>query len=311
MAIILGMDAGGSKTLAAVADRSGRILGQWTGPGFDPMTEDQWAENLAKAVAALCEGAKPAAAVLGLPFHGEVPAITDMQRNAARSVLDCRHLVLNDVEVAYDGAFIGAGGVLVLAGTGSMAWAKASGESLRVGGWGEAFGDEGSAYWIGREALSLTSQGLDGRRDAATFSNAVLDACGIDAQDLIGWAYGQKNTRAAYAALAEHVSMIAEAGNATAIYLLKAAARCLADHAEAVRRKLGQPLLDWSYAGSVFRSPLVLEETARLLGQPQSPKLSPLGGSIWRAAGLAGWEIDTRFIQSLNASPETNLKEAK
>jgi N-acetylglucosamine kinase len=239
-----------------------------------------------------------------------------MQRHAAASTLDCAHLVLNDVEVAYDGAFAGDDGVLVLAGTGSMAWAKTHGEglrgeSLRVGGWGEAFGDEGSAYWIGREALSLASQGLDGRRDIAAFAKAMLDVCGIDAQGLIGWAYGQKNGRAAFAALAEHVSRIADAGNTTAIDLLQAAARYLAEHADAARQKLGQPALGWSYAGSVFRSVIVLQETSRLLGQPQRPKLTPLGGSIWRAAGLAGWDGDTRFIQSLGASLETNLKEAK
>lgn len=311
MKTILGMDAGGSKTLAAIADEDGRILQRWTGPGFDPITEGQWAENLADAVGALSARGMPEAAVLGLPFHGEVPAISDSQRKAAKSALTCRHLVLNDVEVAYDGAFAGEAGVLVLAGTGSMAWAKAGGESFRVGGWGEAFGDEGSAYWIGREALSLASQGVDGRKDVVAFSKAILDACGINAQELIGWAYGQKNMRAAFAALAEAVSALAEAGNATAIDLLKAAAQCLADHAQAVRRQLHEPALAWSHAGSVFRSRTVADEVSRLLGAPQPPKLSPLGGALWRAAILAGWKIDARFIQSLGAPLETNQQEAK
>jgi N-acetylglucosamine kinase len=302
MAIVLGMDAGGSKTIAAIADDSGRVLRDWAGPGFDPIARAEWAKDLAEAIAILCRDEAPAAAVLGLPFHGEVPAITETQRQAAISVLACPHLVLNDVEIACDGAFLDAEGVLVLAGTGSMAWAKIGGENVRVGGWGEAFGDEGSAYWIGREALSIASQSLDGRISVPAFADAVLDACGVGAHQLIDWAYRQQGIRAAFATLAETVSRIAIAGDSDAIALLKAAAAHLARHADSVRRKFERPGLTWSHAGSVFRSPIILQETARLLGQPQSPRLSPLGGSLWRAAGLAGWEADNRFIQSLGTS---------
>jgi N-acetylglucosamine kinase len=302
MAFVLGMDAGGSKTIAAIADDSGQVLRCWVGPSFDPIARAEWARDLTEAIAILCRDEAPAAAVLGLPFHGEVPAITETQRQAAKSVLTCPHVVLNDVEIAYDGAFLDAEGVLLLAGTGSMAWAKIGGQSVRVGGWGEAFGDEGSAYWIGREALSLASQSLDGRISAPAFAEAILGACGVDAPQLIDWAYTQQGVRAAYAALAETVSRVAITGDKDAIGLLKAAAGHLASHAASVRRKFSRPTLAWSHAGSVFRSPVILQETTRLLGQPQSPRLSPLGGSLWRAAGLAGWEADNRFIQSLGTS---------
>lgn len=302
MPFLLGMDAGGSKTVAAIADQTGCVLRRWAGPGFDPIARDQWVKDLAESVAALCGDEAPVAAVIGLPFFGEVPAITEMQQQAAKAVINAPHLVLNDVEIAYDGAFLAAEGVLVLAGTGSMAWAKVAGDSVRVGGWGDAFGDEGSAHWIGRKALSLASQSIDGRIAAPSFTDAMLAACGVGPHQLIDWAYTQPGSRAAYAALAEVVSGIAERGDTHATALLKAAASHLAKHAEAVRRKFGQPTLPWSHAGSVFRSPGILQETTCLLGQPQSPKLSPLGGSLWRAAGLAGWEADDRFIQSLNHS---------
>ncbi|MDY0871001.1 N-acetylglucosamine kinase [Dongia rigui] len=302
MAIVLGLDAGGSKTVAAIADESGRILQRWAGPGFDPIARAHWASDLTAAVATLCGAEAPAAAAIGLPFHGEVPAITEAQLQAAKTVISAPHLVLNDVEIAYDGAFLGSEGVLILAGTGSMAWAKIRGESTRVGGWGEAFGDEGSAYWIGREALSLASQSLDGRISAPSLAKAILDACGVGPQHLIDWAYTQQGARAAYAALAETVSKAANAGDRDAVGVLTAAAAHLARHADAVRRKFARPTLAWSHAGSVFRSPTILQETARLLGQPQRPILSPLGGALWRAAGLAGWEADNRFIQSLATS---------
>jgi len=166
MTVVLGLDSGGTKTLAAIADQGGQVLRQWAGPGFDPMAGDQWIEQLRIAAAYLRDGQSIAAVVLGLPLHGEVEAISDRQRAVAASVFDCPHQLLNDVEVACDGAFAGEDGVLVLAGTGSMAWAKVGGRSLRTGGWGDAFGDEGSGYWIGRQALSMATQALDGRRDS-------------------------------------------------------------------------------------------------------------------------------------------------
>jgi glucosamine kinase len=302
MSFVLGLDSGGSKTLAAVADERGTILRRWQGPGFDPQRVPDWEALLAEAVASLCEDSTPAAAVLGLPMHGEIEALSQQQRTAADALFPSPHLVLNDVEVAFDGAFPGMSGVLVLAGTGSMAWAKVNGESLRVGGWGDAFGDEGSAFWIGREALSLASQALDGRRrDAPEFASGILAACGTTAETLVDWAYGQENFRSAVANLAKEVDVLAEAGDKAAIWILRSAAAMLATHVHAVRRKPGCASLNWSHAGSVFRSRTVIDRLAALLGEPVAPRLPPVGGALWRAAELAGWRGDERFIASLSA----------
>ncbi len=309
MTFVLGVDSGGTKTLAAIASQDGHVLRQWVGPGFDPMAGDQWIGHFRAAVDFLCAGRTPAAAVLGLPLHGEVEAVSDRQRSAAALVFDCPHLVLNDVEVACDGAFAGDAGVLVLAGTGSMAWAKVGGESLRTGGWGDVFGDEGSAYWIGRQALSIATQALDGRRDAPEFAAAILAACGVPEGQLITWAYGQENPRAGFADLAKAVDALADAGDAAAVEILKAAARLLADHGFAARRGLKHSSLPWSYAGGVLQSRLIREELEQLLGPPTLPKLLPVGGALWRAAGLAGWPADIAFVGSLVASFEN--KETK
>ncbi|HTO30988.1 MAG TPA: BadF/BadG/BcrA/BcrD ATPase family protein [Pararhizobium sp.] len=304
MSVVLGLDSGGTKTLAAIADQSGQLLRQWTGPGFDPMAGDQWVEHLRTVADVLGEGQSVAAVVLGLPLHGEVEAISERQRAVAASVFECPQLVLNDVEVACDGAFAGEDGVLVLAGTGSMAWAKVGGKSFRSGGWGDAFGDEGSAYWIGRQALSMATQALDGRRDAPEFAAAILAACGIEQGQLIAWAYGQDNARAGFADLARTVDALADADDATAIEILTEAARFLADLGLAARHTFGQPSLAWSHAGSVFRSRLIRDELERRLGPPAAPKLPPVGGALWRAAALAGWPANSRFTGSIAAGLE-------
>jgi N-acetylglucosamine kinase len=304
MNMVLGLDSGGTKTIATVVDPSGRILRHWSGPGFDPMHGDGWTDELASAAAFLCEGVQPAAAVLGLPVHGEVEAISERQCTVASKVFSCPHLVLNDVEVAFDGAFAGDDGVLLLAGTGSMAWAKVDGESLRIGGWGNAFGDEGSAFWIGREALSLAAQALDGRIAAPGFAGAVIAASSVDPFRLIEWAYGQENQRAAFAGLAETVSRLADGSDTTAMDLLRAAGTALAAHGRAARAKLGRPALAWSYGGGVFGSTIILQQIMLRLGPPVLPKLPPVGGAVWRAARLAGWDAGPAFISTLANSLE-------
>jgi N-acetylglucosamine kinase len=302
MSAILGLDAGGTKTLAALSDRNGTILATWNGPGLDPMAGDAWIDRLREAAIALDRVKAPEAVVLGLPCHGEIDTVSALQIEAAAGIFSVPHLVLNDVEVACDGAFAGDDGVLILAGTGSMAWAKTAAGSLRIGGWGEAFGDEGSAYWIGREALSLTAQALDGRLEAKAFADAILDACGVCPQSLIDWAFGRQNRRTDYAALAVRVSQLSEHGDPVAERLLTVAAGHLAAHAEAARRRLGQADLAWSHAGGVFRSPRVLNTLTSALGAPAEPRLPPVGGALWRAATLAGWHPGPDFIAGLSSS---------
>ena len=108
-------------------------------------------------------------------------------------------MVVNDVRVAFDGAFACGPGALILSGTGSMAWAslgRPNSPHVRVGGWGDLFGDEGSGYWIGREALTLVSRHLDGRASVPAFAEGLLAAIGVTAEHLLDWCNGQPNRRA-------------------------------------------------------------------------------------------------------------------
>jgi N-acetylglucosamine kinase len=309
MTLLFGLDSGGSKTIAAVATAEGAVLDVWRGPGMDPMAGEGWIAELAKAVDTLCKGRSFASSVLGLSCYGEIPSVSDHQRAVVASCFAGPHLVLNDVEVACDAAFAGQAGVLLLAGTGSMAWAKVGGRSLRFGGWGEAFGDEGSAFWIGREALSLAGRALDGRLDEPTgdaqrFADGVLSACGVSADGLIEWAFNRENHRADYAALARAVSALSDQGNSLAAALLDAAAERLAEHVFAARRALEAPDLAWSYAGGVFRSTGLLAAVAKRAGAPVTPRLPPIGGALWRAAEHAGLPLTTPFLETLAASLE-------
>lgn len=308
MGLILGLDGGGSKTLLALATRDAQIVTLARGAGMDPAADPDWEIRLRDMMlAARAPAREIEAAVFGLSSHGEIAAQSARQRAVVAALAGDGALVENDVRIAFDGALAGAGGVLLLAGTGSMAWASAGGpdaRQVRIGGWGDAFGDEGSAFWIGREALGEATRAFDGRGGALPFARALVDSLGLGPDDLLRWAYGLENRRSGFAALARVVSALCEAGDPDARALIQAAAAHLAAHAVAAWRMVGgdRPLA-WTYAGGVFADPVFLAAVAGGLGiAPVPPRLSPVGGALLRAAGRAGWPVGDAWIDRLGAA---------
>jgi glucosamine kinase len=297
---VLGLDSGGTKTIAVAADRSGQIVAAASCEGLDPTAGDEWQARLAALISPL---GPVVSATLGLPFHGEIGEVTAQQQAAAKALIGDHAQVVNDVAVAFEGALARQDGVLILAGTGSMAWARGPRGTVRIGGWGDAFGDEGSAYWIGREALALVSQHLDGRIACPAFANGILAGLGISGDELIGWAYRPADRRVSFAAIAGLVSALAADGDADACQLLDRAAACLSALGQTAAAASGaQKPLKWSYAGGVFADARL---RAALVHQMQSdpvpPRLPPVGGAVLLAAKTAGWAVDERFITALQA----------
>ncbi|OLV16213.1 N-acetylglucosamine kinase [Deinococcus marmoris] len=302
---VLGLDGGGSKTALAYVSGAGEVVGPFYAPGINPFDRPDW-EAIMRAFLSAWPAPGPLVhASLGLPGYGESPAFSARQAGVCADLLGtCPHSVMNDVAAAFVGAFAGGPGALLLAGTGSMVWADDGARQIRTGGWGEGFGDEGSAYWIGRRALGLASQSLDGRHPDADFAQALLTPVldGPPTQpDLLMWYHGQAHVRSAVAMLARSVDHLAEDGQPTACTILLEASKLLAQHVSAARQQLGTPDLPWSYAGSVLGSRTVLGALTTLLGQPQSPALPPLGGALFHAASRAGFTTDTDWQARVRA----------
>lgn len=300
--LVLGLDGGGTGTRLAVADRDGALVHFSHHPSLDPFAHGDWRNRMERAVVAVGPlRSRLAGAVLGMPCHGEVARHSQEQIDAARALLPEPHAVMNDVEAAFHGALADKAGVLLLAGTGSMAWAGNAQQTIRCGGWGDVFGDEGSAFWIGREALGLASRALDGRSSHEAFAKALLREIGCEADGLLAWCYGLPEQRAAVAGLARFVDQRAEAGDEAAMALLTQSGDALAVHAEACARRLDlQRPLPWSYAGSVFRSRTVMARVSqRLEADPLPPRLPPIGGALLCAARRAGWAGDHLWIERL------------
>ncbi len=131
-------------------------------------------------------------------------------------------------------------GVSLIAGTGSMACGQNSaGERARSGGWGYLFGDEGSAYDVGRKALQLASRSADGRSAAGRFYHGLLDYLKLkSSEQLIDWCYGGQHARQRIASLAPFVFSIALEDEGAA-GILESSADSLAQLVQAVVHQLG------------------------------------------------------------------------
>jgi glucosamine kinase len=140
--------------------------------------------------------------------------------------------------VALDDAFGEGPGVLLIAGTGSVAFGRGpTGTFARCGGWGPFFGDEGSGAWIGRKALSVVTAAFDGREPETSLTGAVLTAAEVnEVSELVAWAAAASPSK--LATLAPVVMSVAESGDLRANALLTLAVEELMLHLRTLARQL-------------------------------------------------------------------------
>ncbi|WP_051535616.1 N-acetylglucosamine kinase [Asaia platycodi] len=159
---IIAIDGGGTKTLLLRVRPDATIALCRKAGGSNPFDVPDWRSVVAGLMAD--QQANLAAAAFGMAGFGESGRLSRELEETLASLCPSPHSIHNDVDMACRGAFLNRPGILLLSGTGSMAWGVGEdGETARVGGWGSLFGDEGSAYWIGRLALARFSHCLDGR----------------------------------------------------------------------------------------------------------------------------------------------------
>lgn len=233
-AVFLGADAGGSHTTVVIGSPA-KILGRADGPGAAMRPA-----GAAGSAAVLAETARRAAAQAGIGLPGDAAVVgaagagrRQEQAELEAALVDAgvarRVRVLADGEVALTTAFARGPGVLVNAGTGSIAYARVpGGEIHRAGGYGWQLGDEGGGYWLGRRALDLAGRAHDGRGEGSTLLARLLAALGLQQfDDLVRWT--ATATPAQVAALAPHVLNAAREGEVVAQRAVDEAARELVE----------------------------------------------------------------------------------
>ncbi len=270
--LLLGIDGGGSKTRALLADRELRLLGVGVAG-----SSNMQVVGLTAAAAAIAAAADEALAAAGHP--GAIPAavclaLAGAGRPAEREQLLAwagTHWAGRPVTVVTDGEpVLAAGtpagwGVALIAGTGSLCLARASdGRLVRVGGWGYLLGDEGSGYDLAVRALRLATRTADGRADAHALLAAILSHLSLEQPEaLVRRVYGGDTSPAAIAALAQPVVALAEAGDTHALALLAEGAGQLALMAKAAAHKLELAAAPLALAGGLLGASAALR---RMIG---------------------------------------------
>lgn len=301
----LGVDGGQSSTRAVVGDETGRVLGIGHG---GPSNYAGSAEGPGQYMVAVLGCVRAASKQAGLDpdtvrFAGACLGFSggpaDKEAIFRQVLASDRMLVTDDAAIALSGATGGEPGIVVIGGTGSIAFGRnGAGRTARAGGWGYLFGDEGGAFSIARQALRAALRWEEGWGDPTSLRARLLDATGArNMNDLLHRCYTPEFDRPRIARFALLVNQAAESGDPAALNILDAAARELGSLATAVRSQLfsgeGKPVV--SYTGGVFRSRILREGfRERLLAEAgihvSPPAYDPVTGALIEAYRLAGLE---------------------
>lgn len=242
--LLVGVDGGGTKTHVIVAEADGteRAFAEGAGSAVAPGKAERSADAIAQALATALSSedlgdSRVAVIVAGLAGVGREDERRAIEQALTRRGIADEIRIVPDAEIALTDAFGDSAGILVIAGTGSIAYGRnQTGEMARCGGWGPAFGDEGSGTWIGRRALGIVAAAADGREAATALTGAILTAAQVnEPHELIPWAAAADN--AAIAALAPVVFNTAQT-DPRANALVDLAVEELVLHVRALARQL-------------------------------------------------------------------------
>lgn len=306
MVHVLGIDAGGTKTVCVLADEQRRVLATARGGGANLKTAGELGvEKVLHTViyeALAHRDVVPAAICLGIAGVDRESDNQTMRAIMRRIALKTPTLVVNDALVALVAGVGDGPGVVLIAGTVSIAYGRDErNRAARAGGWGHILGDEGSGYWIGRKALSAVMRQADGRGQTTSLTTRVLAHFGLAApSDLAPLVYDRGLPLPTVAALGAIVQQARDEGDREAAGILQAAADELVLAAGSVvsRLGIGQTSFTIILAGGMFQGvPWLASEVERHLAglAPRATirqlDVEPAAGAVHLALTLASGEV--------------------
>jgi N-acetylglucosamine kinase-like BadF-type ATPase len=320
MDFLVGIDGGGTKTECLIAALDGAPLGRAVSGASSLMhcSPQEVERHLGEAIHAASQQAGVGrqdvcrAVCGGFAAAGRSSVRLTLQQMLQTLLPRVPQIVLPDVRIAFEGATDGQPGVVVIAGTGSIALGRTdSGEEKRAGGWGPDISDEGSGYTIGRMATAAVLESFDGRRPPTLLRDLLLKQWNVQDEDGIIERMRRPSgvsgpaRRPPFGELLPGVLEAAGAGDAAALEILRKAGRDLAALALHVVQSLAfsdPPLI--CTAGGVFRhSPQVEQEFARVVSETlpeatvEPARHSPVDGAILLARSVLS--SSTRSVHGL------------
>ncbi len=271
MAYYLGIDGGGTKTTCVVGDEASQLSCVRAGASnITRVGEARARESLHQAIRLACAEAKIDARQLRRACIGVAGAgrenVAGRVREIVGELIPGEIEVVGDMEIALVAAFVAGPGVVVIAGTGSIAYGRdPQGRTARAGGWGFGISDEGSAYWIGRAAVASLLRAIDENTNATKNAQAAAKESALFGELAAAWKLRSLNELARnansnpdFAALFPAVLAASETGDVVARQVLKSAGGELARLAATVERRLfagdaSTPPVPLAMVGGVFR----------------------------------------------------------
>jgi N-acetylglucosamine kinase-like BadF-type ATPase len=286
-----------------IGDETGRVIGAGRG---GPVNHVAGSDGRAKFLDVLntCVNAAAAQAGLCVPqfesaccgFSGG-PA--DKDALTRETVKASKYCITHDALIALSGGTAGGPGVVVIAGTGSIAFGRnADGMTARAGGWGYIFGDQGGAFDLVRRALRAVLKNEEGWGPPTRLRELLLESTGAsDANDLLHRFYTPDYPHSRVAALCPLIERAAAEGDSVAHNILMSSAHTLGSLVTAVRRKLfvdHMPALV-TYSGGVFQCQPILDRFRLLVAMEEgnhveAPQFGPAAGALLEAYRIAGVE---------------------
>lgn len=316
----LGIDGGQSHTEAVIADCAGNIKGRGRGGPSNHAEQPGGRERLQRAIvesvgSALRRAVDDSNSMLQRDYesligstrfaaaHCAMTGGADFKEEAIGEILQARVLKIgHDAPAALTGATGGEPGIVIIAGTGSVAYGeKADGTNLRVGGWGHLFGDEGSGFWIATEAVRRAIWAEDVLAEEATvLGQLALEYFGqANLRSLALAIYSEDISRDRFASFAERVHQAAVEGDRVACAIVELAGRSLALLVATVAERLQLTPDETRVAcvGGVLRGALAHEAFASELkerlpsGHIIAPRFDPAIGAL-----LLAYRADERSL---------------
>jgi N-acetylglucosamine kinase-like BadF-type ATPase len=215
-----------------------------------------------------------------------------------------RYKLTHDAEIALSGGTAGQPGIIIIAGTGSIAFGRnAEMKTARAGGWGYVFGDEGGGFDLVRQALRGALQFEEGWGRPTLLHKALLEVSGATTANALMHQMYNKFDRTQIASYAPLVTTAAEQGDQVALEVLKTAAAQLTSYVAGVYDQLFKKseTVQIVAVGGVFKSHLLMQQLMQniyssLLCPTGNPQLSPAAGALLEALRQDG-----------NSSPLSNL----
>jgi N-acetylglucosamine kinase-like BadF-type ATPase len=273
---VLGIDVGGTKTVCLLGDDDGRIVASARAGGANLQAVGEL--ELEKVLHGLMEQtirsghlpSLPSAICLGMAGVDRAEDTDLVRAVMSRIGYGARILVVNDALIALQAAVGDAPGIVIVAGTGSIAYGRhRDGRAARAGGWGPVLDDEGSGYWIGRRALRAVMREADGRGEPTSLTERVLRYYGIKrAEELVRVVCQRELKASKIASLARLVQLAFDDGDRAAADILNRSAERLMAAAAAVTEQLEMADEQFMFvlAGGTFQAvPWLRKQLSRTL----------------------------------------------